>query len=118
MSPERFEHLPSLVGPIIQKKDTQLRESISAEQCLVITIRFLSSGDAQQSFCYSFRLGKSTISGIISETCSAIYDQLKKEYLCAPNSEDDWLKIGDVFEKSWNMPHVIGAIYASRYRSN
>jgi len=43
-------------------------------------------------------------------TCSAIYDQLKKEYLCAPNSEDDWLKIGDVFEKSWNMPHVIGAI--------
>ena len=53
MSPERFEHLLSLVGPIIQKKDTQLRESISAEQRLVITIRFLSSGDAQQSLCYN-----------------------------------------------------------------
>ena len=38
MSPERFEHLLSLAGPIIQKKDTQLRESISAEQRLVITI--------------------------------------------------------------------------------
>ena len=89
MSPERFEHLLSLVGPIIQKKDTQLWESISAEQRLVITIRFLSSSDAQQSLCYSFRLGKSTILRIISETCAAIYDQLKQDYLSAPNSEGD-----------------------------
>ena len=56
MSPERFEHLLSLVGPIIQKKDTQLRESISAEQRLVIAIRFLSSCDAQQSLSTPFVL--------------------------------------------------------------
>ena len=108
MSPERFEHLLSLVGPTIQKKDTHLRESISAEQRLVITIRFLSSGDAQQSLCYSFRLGKSTTSVIVSETCAAIYDKLKEEYLHAPKSEDNWLKIAEAFESSWNLPHVIG----------
>ena len=76
----------------------------------MITIRFLSSGDVQQSLCYSFRLGKSTISGIISETWAAIYDQLKQDYLRAPNSEGDWLKIADAFENSSNFPHVIGAI--------
>ena len=62
MSPERFEHLLSLVGPIISKRNTHLRESISAEQRLVITLRFLSSGDEQKSLSYSFRIGKTRVS--------------------------------------------------------
>ena len=45
MSPDCFEHLSSLVGPVIIKQNTHLRESISAKQHLVITIRFLSNGD-------------------------------------------------------------------------
>jgi len=116
MSPQRFEHLLSLVGPVIQKQNTHLRESISAEQRLVISIRFLSSGDAQQSLSYSFRLGKATISSIISETCIAIYEQLKTKYLCAPSSREEWLKIADTFETTWNMPHVIGAIDGKHIR--
>ena len=116
MSPDRFEHLLSMVGPSIQKKNTHLRESISAEQRLVITIRFLSSGDAQQSLCYSFRLGKSTISSIISETCAAIYENLNAEYLRSPDSEEEWLKIADAFESTWNLPHVIGAIDGKHIR--
>ena len=116
MSPERFEHLLSIVGPVIAKQNTQLRESISAEQRLVVTIRFLSSGDAQQSLCYSFRLGKSTLSAIISETCSAIYEQLKEEYLRAPKSENEWLGIAETYENMWNMPNVIGAIDGKHIR--
>ena len=116
MSPQRFEHLLSLVGPVIQKENTHFRESISAEQRLVITIRYLSSGDAQQSLCYSFRLGKSTISSIIGETSIAIYDQLKENYLRAPNSEEDWLRISKTFEEIWNMPNVIGAIDGKHVR--
>ena len=110
MSPERLEHLLSLVGPRIQKQDTHLRESISAEECLVVTIRFLSSGDAQQSLCYFFRIGKTTISKIIAVTCQAIYDQLKDQYLSSPSSKEDWLEIAKSFEELWNMPHVIVAI--------
>ena len=116
MSPERFEHLLSLVGPVIQKQDTHLRESISAEERLVVTLRFLSSGDAQQSLCYSFRMGRTTVSNIISETCQAIYDQLRKKYLCTPSSQEDWLEIAKNFEESWNLPHVIGAIDGKHIR--
>ena len=100
MSPERFEHLLSLAGPIISKNNTHLREAISAEQRLVITLRFLSSGDAQQSLSFSFRIGKTTVSNIISETCLAIYDQLKEMYMHAPKSEEEWLKIASTFEES------------------
>ena len=116
MCPERFEHLLSLVGPIISKRNTHLRESISAELRLVITLRFLSSGDAQQSLSYSFRIGKTTVSNIISETCSAIYDQLKETYMHAPKSEKDWLNIASGFEELWNMPHVIVAIDGKHIR--
>lgn len=116
MSPDRFEHLLSLVGPIIQKKETHMRESISAEERLVVTLRFLSSGDAQQSLCYAFRLGKTTVSNIISETCQAIYEQLKRKYMHAPGSEEEWLEIAKAFEESWNMPHVIGAIDGKHIR--
>ena len=116
MSSDRFEHLLSLVGPIIQKEETHMRESISAEERLVVTLRFLFSGDAQQSLCYAFRLGKTTVSNIIAETCQAIYEQLKSKYMHAPGSEEEWLEIAKAFEESWNMPHVIDAIDGKHIR--
>ena len=116
MSPERFRLLLSLVGPVIQKQDTHLGESIPAEERLVVTLRFLSSRDAQQSLCYSFRMGRTTVSNVISETCQAIYDQLRKKYLCTPSSQEDWLEIAKNFEESWNLAHVIGAIDGKHIR--
>ena len=39
MSPDRFEHLFNLVGPVILKQDTNYRKSISAKKRLVTTLR-------------------------------------------------------------------------------
>lgn len=44
MSAVELEELLSLVGAKIQKKDTILRESISASHRLIVTLRFLASG--------------------------------------------------------------------------
>ena len=66
MSPKRFDHLLELVKPITEKKDTNLRKSMSVEERLAIT---LATGDSQQSLSFSYRLGKATMSKIISETC-------------------------------------------------
>ena len=49
MSPERFEHLLTLVGPLISKKATKMRELSSAAERLTLTLRMLASGDDQQS---------------------------------------------------------------------
>ena len=48
MSPQRLEHLLKMVGPVIQKVDATFPKSISAEQRLVITLRFLATGEVQQ----------------------------------------------------------------------
>ena len=93
MSPERFDHLLELVKPIIEKKDTNLRKSIPAAERLAITLCFLATGDSQQSLSFSYRLGKATVSKIISETCKAIYTVLKDPYLTPPGSKEEWLEI-------------------------
>ena len=43
MSKERFDHLLSLIREDITKKDTPMRKAISAEERLVITLRYLST---------------------------------------------------------------------------
>ena len=61
-------------------------------------------------FKRTFRMGKSTVSTVISETCAAIYSCLKDEYLRPPNSKEDWVNIAAGFETTWNYPHCIGSL--------
>lgn len=72
MSPETFEHLLRLVGPLVTKAKTVMREPISAAERLTLTIHYLAYGDSQQSMSFSYRIAKSTISSIVRETCSLI----------------------------------------------
>ena len=110
MSPERMEHLLTLVGPLIQKKDTRFRQAISASERLMLTLRFLASGDSQRSLTYLFRMGKKTVSRIVSETCEALGQVLQPIYMFAPENEKQWKMIAQDFEDVWQFPHVIGAI--------
>ena len=47
MSPERFQHLLSLVRPLIEKEDIKFRKAISPAERLAITLRFLATDDSQ-----------------------------------------------------------------------
>lgn len=110
MSPESFECLLALVAPLITKQSTKLREAIPAEERLTLTLRYLASGDSQQSMSFSYRLGGTTVGGIIYETCLAIWDALHLQYLKAPNSMEKWKSIANEFMDLWDFPHCIGAI--------
>ena len=65
---------------------------------------------------FSFRIGKSTLSKVISETCQMIYECLKDKFLQPPETESDWGKIARSFEELWNMPNVIGSIDGKHIR--
>lgn len=61
------------------------------------------------SISYAFRIGKSTVSQIIMDTCNSIWEILKEDYLLQP-CEDAWRTIAIDFEVMWQLPHCIGAI--------
>ena len=110
MTPERFDHLLSLVKEQIEKKDTRFRKSIPAAARLAIVLRYLASGETQQPLSYSYQVGRSTVPNIVSKRCIAIYESLKGPYLTSPSSVNDWKCISERFEEVWNFPHVVGGI--------
>ena len=110
MSPERFEHLLSVVGPVLTKKSCRSRQTISAAERLMVTLRFLATGDSQQSQSFLFRIGRATVSHIVRETCAAIWTALQGQYVIAPKTTNDWEGIANEFKEEWNFPNCIGAI--------
>ena len=116
MSPESFDCILREIAPDISKKSTCMRETISAEERLALTLRYLASGESQQSLSYSFRIGRSTASGIISEVCEAIWNRLNKNYVTVPSTKTEWEAISEDFMNIWDLPHCIGAIDGKHIR--
>lgn len=61
------------------------------------------------SMSYSYRVGKSTVSNLVKETCKIIWNCLRQDYLKPPNREK-WKKISEDFKHVWQMPNCVGAI--------
>ena len=71
MTPERFDHLHSLVQNSLDRKGRESgkkvrgRRPIGSKEKLAVTLRYLATGDSQQSESFNFRLGRSTVSTIV-----------------------------------------------------
>ena len=110
MSPKRLEHLLGLVWPLIQKENKNLRKAIPAVERLMLTMRFLASGDSQVSLLYLFRMVKKSVSRIVSETSEEIIQVLLQDYMSPPENEEQWKNIAQEFGNLLQFPHVVGAI--------
>ena len=71
----------------------------------------MTTGDAHTTIAASYRISPTTVGRIISETCNAIWDQLKEAgHIRTPSTESAWGKIARDFEDRWNFPNMVGAI--------
>lgn len=59
---------------------------------------------------FEFRMGRSTVCGIVKEVCDAIWKVLHPEFVKMPAKEEEWRAISREYELLWNFPHCIGAI--------
>lgn len=73
-----FEVLLQKIGPQISKQDTMFRKAVPATERLMVTLRYLATGDSFTSLMYTFKISKQLISKIIPEVCSAIIECLKE----------------------------------------
>lgn len=63
---------------------------------------------------YTYRMGISTISGIIEDVCKNIWE-LKTECMAEP-TEDKWKEIANGYQKLANFPNCIGALDGKHVR--
>lgn len=69
----------------------------------------MASGDSYKSIVYSYRMGDRTVSKIVDEVSTAIWDSMQLFYLPQPTTEM-WNMIACRFEEQWQFPHCIGAL--------
>ncbi|KAG8176626.1 hypothetical protein JTE90_028608 [Oedothorax gibbosus] len=104
MDVECFEYLLRKVQTLIEKKDTNMRRSISAGERLALTLRYLATGETQRSLAFQFRIAQNSISGIIPSVCKAICQALQEEFLKVPDCPDEWRAVATEFFYLWNFP--------------
>ena len=81
MDEPTFLELLSLVTPIIEKQDTIMRTAITPHERLTCTLRYLATGRSYEDLKFSCLISPQTLGRIIPETCNAIYEVLKKDYM-------------------------------------
>ncbi|RXN37677.1 ANTAGONIST OF LIKE HETEROCHROMATIN PROTEIN 1-like protein [Labeo rohita] len=64
---EQFDNLLSQVGLRIARQDTNYRHAIEPAECLAICLRFLATGDSYRTIAFSYRVGVSTVAGIVGK---------------------------------------------------
>lgn len=80
-----------------------------------IYFRYLATGNTFRSLSFEYRIGRSTISAIVKETCTVIWRVLKEQVMCKPTT-DDWERIADEFFQRTNFPNCIGALDGKHIR--
>ncbi|XP_073402426.1 uncharacterized protein [Dendrobates tinctorius] len=109
MSQQSFMYLLGRVQDVIQRQDTQLRCAIPPEERLLVTLRFLATGETLSSLHFQYWLGISTLFGIVMDTCQALWDVLCPEFLPLPTVEK-WLEHAERFWTVCNFPNCLGAV--------
>ena len=116
MDPDSFYNLLSILQRRIGKQDTTFRKCVPAETRLAVCLRYLSQGDCFHSIAQGFRVGESTVRGIVHETTRAIIAELGHEYMRMPTTPREWRRLARRFEERWNMPNTLGAIDGKHVR--
>nr|XP_049693431.1 uncharacterized protein LOC126053978 [Helicoverpa armigera] len=115
MSYSSFQELLLILKPELTRQNTAMRSCISAEERLLITLRYLATGCYFSDIHYDFKCGQTTAGIIVRETVKIIWDKLKNICMPAP-TEESHLKTAEGFMKYANFPNLLGAIDGKHIR--
>lgn len=75
----------------------------------ILIFRLLAQGNTIRTNAWLFRIGRSTMQGLLKEVCQVIVDVLVS--ICLPIlNEDTWKRVSSEYQEKWNMPHCLGAL--------
>ncbi|XDV17638.1 hypothetical protein PO909_023470, partial [Leuciscus waleckii] len=112
----QFEDLLQIIAPSIAKTQTKFRETISAEERFCICLRYLATGDSFRSIAFGFRVGASTLAGIVSQVCEAIWNCLLSDCMPVPDAAE-WYRFRLVDIGAYGRNSDGGTLAASAFGS-
>ena len=90
MNYESFKQILGFIEPYITPKQSTVGTKIvSPAERLVLTIRFLATGESFRFLHFQFRIGERAISYIIEEVTEAIVRYLGKEHIKTPSNSEE-----------------------------
>ncbi|XP_016843176.1 uncharacterized protein LOC107981577 [Nasonia vitripennis] len=93
-----FEYVLSKITPLLMKNLCNFHvQPIMPEERLVLTLRFVATGNTYSELAFSFKMGIKTFSNIISETMNCLWSVLSPLQMAVP-SVDDFIKILEDFK--------------------
>ncbi|PNF20160.1 hypothetical protein B7P43_G00612 [Cryptotermes secundus] len=109
MSIKSFDELLDRIRPLITGINTTMRPCISAEEKLLVTLRYLATGCTFADLHHTFRLGETTLREALRQVCHAIWTNQRAT--CVPEpTRDQWLKIAQQYGAVTNFPNCVGAL--------
>ena len=109
MSRNTFDILCRELRPHIERQTTHLRQTISVEKRVAVTLWKLATNVEYRTLSALFGIGRSTVCVIVIETCDTITKHLFPRYVCFPTG-DRMRDIVANFETCWGFPQAAGAI--------
>lgn len=92
MDESTYLELLKIITPYIKRSDTRMRKAITAHERLTATLRFLATGRSYEDLKFTCAISASALSEIIPDTCKAIYEGLKQEYMKVSIFNKNYLK--------------------------
>ena len=108
-TPPSFLLLLELVEPHLPVLSEFGRKSITHEEYLALTLRYLSTGESQTSIAIQYKIATCTVHKILSLTLPAIWKALQPIVLATPTA-DNWRRLAAEFELFWQLPFCSGAV--------
>lgn len=110
MNETMLEELLMRIIPLIQKKDTVMRQAVAPRERLVATLRFLATGNSYKDLSYSVRIAPNTLARLVPEILRAIIAMLEDEFMACPSNPTEWQAIAEGFYMQWQFSHCIGSM--------
>uniref|UniRef100_A0A671NI47 DDE Tnp4 domain-containing protein n=1 Tax=Sinocyclocheilus anshuiensis TaxID=1608454 RepID=A0A671NI47_9TELE len=88
---------------------SQFEDLLQIIERLCICLRYLATGDSFRSIAFSFRVDASTVAGIVSQVCEAIWNCLLSDCMPVPDVAV-WREITAEFQHLLAFPSCLGAM--------
>ncbi|XP_045778131.1 protein ALP1-like [Maniola jurtina] len=113
LNKNQFNFVLSLIYDDLKPKT--LKNTITPEEKLFITLRFMATGESYASLSFQYRISRSYISRMVKRVLHLL--RLKLVAICMPPpTKNDFQRIEREFWDKWNMPNCVGSIDGKHIR--